>query len=436
MRISLPSPTTSFILGLASFLPDFAQGFVAVHPARNKNRGACLSRTRSLTFGRGLHMRRRDSSSKGPSPFFPLSVKAGSGGNTGNGSLEREDSRDPGQDLEALFELIVPFSAPIVAFLTYEYVAQGYSLISDAVSSNNWFAVDGGALQAKVITPAINGLVIPATTLLYATLTSTTVSTLRQRQVDIRKAINFEAGELRYLCQLVQSFPKSKVRDRCRAYLLQYTKRILNECQAHVSTADDVIDPRRGMETELNEFLVQLHRGYDDSIPSHLADESLAAIGKLREQRLNRLTALQSTYPVLHYATLVLLALAECLAFLMETNQDLLFFLNAFQLKLLWSILVGTFAACFTVFYDLLSPFSGSYQISASVDQIHGIRRILAVNIFTDETDGPATSPPFTEDGSTPGVNGASSNNNNNNNNRVATPLPISPTQWSTKNQS
>jgi hypothetical protein len=310
-----------------------------------------------------------------------------------------DDKDEPGnteRDFEALFEILVPLSSPLLAFFSYEYVAESFSSLIELASSNkNWFAVDGGALQAKVIAPAINGVVIPATTLLYATLTSTTITTLRQRQVDIRKAINFEAGELRYLCQLVQSYPKTKVRDRCRAYLLQYTKRILRECQPHVSTADEVIDARRGMETELNEFLLQLHRGYDESVPSHLADESLSAIGKLREQRLQRLTALQSTYPVLHYATLALLALAECAAFLMETNQDLLFFLNAFQLKLLWSILIGTFAACFTVFYDLLSPFSGSYQISASVDQIRGIRRLLAIRIFTEENENLALSSPL-----------------------------------------
>jgi len=52
-------------------------------------------------------------------------------------------------------------------------------------------------------------------------------------------------------------------------------------------------------------------------------------------------------------------------------------FLNAVQLKILWSMLVGTFVACFTVFYDLRSPFSGSYQISASVDQLYTVRLAL-----------------------------------------------------------
>jgi hypothetical protein len=59
------------------------------------------------------------------------------------------------------------------------------------------------------------------------------------------------------------------------------------------------------------------------------------------------------------------------------SNQEFLIFLNAVQLKILWSMLTFTFTACFTVFYDLRSPFGGSYQISASVDQLYPIRATL-----------------------------------------------------------
>jgi len=158
---------------------------------------------------------------------------------------------------------------------------------------------------------------------LYATLASTTISTLRQRQLDMRKAVNLEAGELRNLAILVQAYPRgSSVRELCKKYLIKYTNRIVSECESHVSSGEDVIDPRRGMETELNGFLLQIHRSYGDPLPPHLSDQSLTAISKLREYRLTRVTALQSTYPALHYATLVVLALSECTAFLIETNQD------------------------------------------------------------------------------------------------------------------
>jgi Protein of unknown function (DUF4239) len=112
-------------------------------------------------------------------------------------------------------------------------------------------------------------------------------------------------------------------------------------------------------------------------IPSHVADELYSSVTRLREQRVHRITALQSIYPPLHYAILVVLAFAECIAYLIETDQELLVFLNAVQLKLLWSMLVGTFVACFAVVLDLRTPFTGTYQISASVDQLHTIKLTL-----------------------------------------------------------
>jgi hypothetical protein len=61
----------------------------------------------------------------------------------------------------------------------------------------------------------------------------------------------------------------------------------------------------------------------------------------------------------------------------MEVDQEFLIFLNAVQLKILWSMLTFTFTACFTLFYDLQSPFGGSYQICPSVDQLYPIRATL-----------------------------------------------------------
>lgn len=159
--------------------------------------------------------------------------------------------------------------------------------------------------------------------------------------------------------------------------LIQYTGRVLSECSPQIGAGHDVINARRSFDSELNGFLRCLHDGHGTSIPAHVADECYQAAARLREQRVNRITALQSVYPGLHYAILVALALAECVAFIMETDQSVLVFLNSFQLKILWSMLVGTFVACFAVFRDLRSPFSGSYQISASVDQLHTIKMTL-----------------------------------------------------------
>ena len=159
--------------------------------------------------------------------------------------------------------------------------------------------------------------------------------------------------------------------------LIQYTSRILAECHPRLGAGSDVINPRCGFDSELNGFTRHLNNAYGEVIPGHVGDECYQSVSRLREQRSYRITALQSTYPMLHYAILVALAFAELVAFLMETNQEVLVFLSAVELKLLWSMMVGTFVACFSVFLDLRSPFSGSYQISASVDQLHTIRLTL-----------------------------------------------------------
>lgn len=74
-------------------------------------------------------------------------------------------------------------------------------------------------LQNRLLVPAINGLVIPAVALLFATMTSTTISTLRQRQVDVRRAINMEAGELRSIECLLDAIEEGPVQDQCRDYV-------------------------------------------------------------------------------------------------------------------------------------------------------------------------------------------------------------------------
>jgi hypothetical protein len=221
-------------------------------------------------------------------------------------------SNTKGMDVEAYIELFVPLFAPFVAFLTYDLVASTFADFVELLSNKNWVAVDGGAYQAKIIAPAINGVVVPAIAVLFATLTSNTISNLRLRQVDVRRAINIEASELRVLECLVNSFPPGPIQDRCRSYLIHYATRIIAESQP--GDGDSVtVNPRRaGMDSELNRFSMELNQNYHE-IPAHLANESYQAVSRLREQRQERVTALQSTYPPLHFAILFALALGECI---------------------------------------------------------------------------------------------------------------------------
>lgn len=208
----------------------------------------------------------------------------------------------------------------------------------------------------------MNGVVIPSISILFATLISNTVSSLRQRVLDIREAINMEAGDLRVLTTMVDSYPNDCEKDKCRSYLIQYTSRLIAESRPGVKI--NSLEPT-GMDSEMYGMLGQLNEIARSDVDVHgsLLAESYGAVMRLNNERCRRISALQSTYPSLHYVIVSMLAVSICVAFLMETNQELLIFLNSIQLRILWTMLIGTFSALAVVCYDLCDPFAGSNKV-------------------------------------------------------------------------
>jgi len=238
------------------------------------------------------------------------------------------------------------------------------------------------------LTPAINGIVLPTASILFATLSGTTITTLRQRQLDIRTCLNKEASEIRVLQATVDCYPSSTTteeldfQDKCRAYLIQYTARLITESQPEAVLSN--LKNKGFMESEMNGFIVQLNEmatqppSTAKSLPNPIIlSESFGVISRLNSYRAERISALQSTFPALHFWIVFALGGSICLVFLMETDQKILIFLNAVQLRLLWSILIGTLTSLGTVCYDLSQPFRGSYQIASSIDQLYTIREVL-----------------------------------------------------------
>lgn len=266
---------------------------------------------------------------------------------------------------------LVPIVTPILAYFTYEELASSVNLVEDFLDSQRaWIAVDGGAYQAKIIAPAVNGVVVPSISILFATLISNTVSSLRQRILDIREAINMEAGDLRVLTTMVDAYPSECDRDKCRSYLIQYTSRLIAESRPGVKV--NSLEPT-GMDSEMYGMLGQLNEitKSDVDVPGSLLSESYGAVMRLNNERCRRISALQSTYPSLHFIIVSMLAVSICVAFLMETNQELLIFLNSIQLRILWTMLIGTFSALATICYDLCDPFAGSNKVrTVNVSQV------------------------------------------------------------------
>lgn len=340
---------------------------------------------------------------------FVSSASAGANDGDNNPSPSSSlpfNTRIPPMETMELALKYLPFIMPIVAYFTYEPTAKVFNLMVQFLSSNNWIAVDGGQYQAVIITPAINGLVVPSLALLFATLMNNTINTLRQRQLQIRTSLNTEANDLRMLATVLDSLPPElvKAKNHLREYLIQYASRVIAESKPGLSIENHMYIG--SMDIELNGFLRMWNglsmstygtivietmlpaasnyttldqakfdpyqnqlgissRERQNFVPflsPYIFTETYDALTRLRKERSIRVSALQATYPMLHYAILALLAGSICAVFLMETNQDLLLFLSAIQLKVLWSMLIGTFSALVCIEVDMIDPFRGSCE--------------------------------------------------------------------------
>jgi hypothetical protein len=149
------------------------------------------------------------------------------------------------------------------------------------------------------------------------------VSTLRARQVEVRRNLNAEACELRAMEYLIPSFKDKTIQNNCRQYLIEYCSRIIAESQADWDTSG-IIDTTRGMDSELYGALISITKLCDTDTPPLIIDNAMQAVTRLRQARQDRITALSSTYPTLHYWILGILALGEATGFLMESDQELL----------------------------------------------------------------------------------------------------------------
>ncbi|KAG7351596.1 DUF4239 domain containing protein [Nitzschia inconspicua] len=308
----------------------------------------------------------------------------------------QDDETQISRFLETLLKW-TPITIPIFAFVLYDPTALLFSSALQSLSlGNTWVAVDGGQYQARIITPAINGIVVQAIAILFAVLIGNTITNLRQRQTEICSCINQEATQLRILTSLIATYSPQQ-QFTVQQYLVKYTSRLIAE--GHETTNVQALgQASSSQDTELYGLLQLLNsistisntntnnnNDSDDTItttiPTLVLDKSYETTFRLLDARSRRLTALSSTFPPLHYVVIGVLAFSMCIAFLMETDQDILVFLNAIQLRLLWTSLVGTFCALGVVLYDLGQPFRGSYQVTKAVNQLYAIRSTLKRNV-------------------------------------------------------
>ena len=97
--------------------------------------------------------------------------------------------------------LLAAFLPAVLAFVLWGNISIMISNFLNIVGVVN--SAQGEAFANNLLRPTIIGVVVPVISIALATLVSTTVNVLRQRQVDLRAFINQEAGELRFLRRAV-----------------------------------------------------------------------------------------------------------------------------------------------------------------------------------------------------------------------------------------
>ena len=314
---------------------------------------------------------------------------------------------------------ILPIFASVIAFIFYEQIA---SLVTYAIDKGpgQWSAVDGGKAQVEMLQPVINGIVLPAVSIALGTLSATTISSLRDRQIHLRACLNKEAALLQVVfsacCVIFDGRLRITERQNALLLLSSYASRLVDESSGRGSR---VVKATTGAsDSELGAILRLFHRSppirdavdaaglpvpfhegglagfapvavesvdpsaagavahsaagthhalanapsppYTDVLEPRFFDGTqFSAQINLKEMlilRSDRLSLLQTTFPPVHWLVMALLGASIVLTFLLETDDQALQFLDVLQLRVSFTILAGTVSGIATICVDLNDP--------------------------------------------------------------------------------
>lgn len=323
-------------------------------------------------------------------------------GNNFSGLTEDKDDSEARHFLENQLFILAPFFAAFASFFLYPTASRWFHSIAVLLSNNKWVPVDGGQLQWSVLLPALNGVVMTCVSLLYANLISTTGTQLRNRQIKIQESLTTEIDGIRGLAQLLPFYPEGEVgaQSLCGSQLMVYIKLLTLE----LSPDSDPLS-LRSASPPLASYREKLHSTsiLDGALHDNIRERSYEMLDRAGTGRSSRIAALQNTFPPLHYVTITALTAAILFVFLIETDRPVILFLDNFQLRLIWSLLVGTLTAIYCIGIDLSSPFVGTYVVAADqlLDEAEDLLTLIR------ETSTKSVQEPNGSAGSSSGANDA-----------------------------
>ena len=197
--------------------------------------------------------------------------------------------------------LLAAFLPTLIAFLSWEKISFGLSELLDIFGVID--TESGNVFANNLLRPTITGVVVPVISIALATLVSTTVNVLRQRQVDLRAYVNKESCELRLLRRAVFGMYGTRQhagrRARALALLCGYVEQLIKECN---EGAIDELEERQltgGISVnELDRLSSMLH-GVDGAAAARQGSVGTAddLIMSLNGHRSDRVALLLSVFP-------------------------------------------------------------------------------------------------------------------------------------------
>jgi len=168
-----------------------------------------------------------------------------------------------------------------------------------------------------------------------------------------------------------------------------YISVIIEECSIGAIEAIEAKQPDNNFSGNDLEVLAEMLHGVDGASVARQSSVGTATdmITSLNTHRSRRLAALLSGFPRLHWAVLAVTSASLLVAFLLESNQTATQFLNSFQLRLLFGMVVSVGSFASVLFADLWDPFQGSFCVTTATAQLEQLRDQIALDVRAAEAE-------------------------------------------------
>ena len=152
-----------------------------------------------------------------------------------------EDDRAEAELKERAIDFVLlatPIVLPVLAGLQFENTISTFHNVLERLADLKWVQVDGGLSRTAALLPVMTGIVLPCVSFALGTLTATTISTLRARQVGLRTTLNEEACLVRNVLSATEAmFPAEHCqveRSQAALFMRQYCTRVLVESRSGI----------------------------------------------------------------------------------------------------------------------------------------------------------------------------------------------------------